>query len=71
MANQHIFVHGLGQSAKSWDKVILKLDDNQNIYVPNLFTDFKTDIKSYNDLYNIFSKYCNDKDGKVNLCGLS
>lgn len=69
---RNILIHGLGQNETSWNIVETELKKN-NIEVekPNLYSMIK-DIKiDYATLFEKFSDYCNNFDGKLNLCGLS
>lgn len=34
---KYIFLHGLGQTASSWDKTISCIGEKENIICPNLF----------------------------------
>lgn len=68
----NIFVHGLGQTEKSWDKVKEKLvSNNMNIQTPALFDLAKNYQLEYENLYRVFADYCNTFKEKINLCGLS
>ena len=68
----NIFVHGLGQTEQSWDKVIEKLNKN-NIEVtnPNLFNLAQNYQINYENIYRTFADYCDSFKDKINLCGLS
>ena len=68
---KNILIHGLGQDEKAWDKVIKELSDDVKVLSPNLFGLIKEKKMNYENLYNAFSDYCNNKKEKLNLCGLS
>lgn len=68
----NILVHGLGQTEKSWDKIIEELDkSNIKAENPNLFELAKNYEINYENLYRTFCDYCNSFKEKLNLCGLS
>lgn len=68
----NILIHGLGQNESSWDLVKGELEKkNIKVEVPNLFTLIKDNSSDYTTLFHEFTDYCNQFDGKVNLCGLS
>ena len=69
---KNILIHGLGQNDSSWDIVKNKLKNNNlEVETPNLYSIIKDTKKDYNILYKEFAQYCNNFDGKLNLCGLS
>ena len=68
----NILVHGLGQTEKSWDKIIEELDkSNIKAENPNLFELAKNYEINYENIYRTFCDYCNSFKEKLNLCGLS
>ena len=68
----NILVHGLGQTEKSWDKIIEELDkSNIKAENPNLFELAKNYEINYEYIYRTFCDYCNSFKEKINLCGLS
>ena len=68
----NILVHGLGQTEKSWDKIIKELDkSNIKAENPNLFELAKNYEINYENIYRTFCDYCNSFKEKINLCGLS
>ena len=67
---KNILIHGLGQDEKAWNKVIEELND-VSVGCPNLFSLVKSEDMNYKKLYEAFSSYCNNKEKKLNLCGLS
>ncbi len=68
---ENIFIHGLGQTAQSWQKTIDALDAKTNIHCPNLPDIIQNDEVNFPNLYKGFSKYCGNLPGKINICGLS
>jgi len=64
----HIFLHGLGQDASAWDKLLAALPIEGTC--PELFS-FLDGEPTYRALYRGFSGYCEGLDGPVSLCGLS
>lgn len=66
-----IFVHGSGHKATSWEKTISYMTNNEDIVCPNLSSILEGKEASYENLYSLFVKYCNEFDGQIHLCGLS
>ena len=66
-----ILIHGSGHKATSWNKTIEYMKNNKNIECPNLSSILNGKEASYNNLYSSFIKYCDDINGKIDLCGLS
>ena len=64
-----VFLHGLGQSASSWDKT-LENSGGFRAVCPEL-SKLMTGEASYSALYNGFSEYCEKLGERINLCGLS
>lgn len=66
----YIFLHGLGQTAASWDKVssILHI---QNPICPDLFQMLEGGDINYPNLYRQFEKTCNGYSGRLDICGIS
>lgn len=66
----YIFLHGLGQTAASWDKVfsVLRIQDP---ICPDLFSMLEGQDMNYPNLFRQFEKNCNEYHGKVNICGIS
>ena len=65
-----IFIHGLGQTDESWNKVIAELN-NINGNCPNLKTLLGSKDVTFNNLYEAFSQYCDKFSDKIDLCGIS
>ena len=68
---QYIFIHGLGQTALSWDKTISFLKNSVQYNCPNLSGLIADKDVTYQNLYTAFSAYCNDIPEPLCLCGLS
>lgn len=69
-SENYIFLHGLGQTAASWDKVftVLRIQDH---ICSDLFSMLKGQNMNYPNLFRQFEKSCNEYHGKVNICGIS
>ena len=65
-----VLIHGSGHKAISWNKTI-KYINYDNVLCPELSLILGGKEASYDNLYASFSKYCNDIEGKIDLCGLS
>lgn len=68
---QTIFLHGLGQTADSWDNVLARLDASVSLVCPSLFPLLAGKKASYQNLYAAVSQLCDAREGKISLCGLS
>lgn len=69
---KNILVHGLGQNNNSWKEVNYYLDKKEiETICPDLFKIVKNDSVDYKNMYEAFSKFCNNQNQKLNLCGLS
>lgn len=66
-----IFLHGLGQTPASWEKTIAQLESTQDCVCPNLANLYQGDNITYQNLYEGFSKICDELDEPLDLCGLS
>lgn len=66
-----ILIHGSGHKADSWNKVIAYMENDKDILCPNLATILNGKETSYTNLYSSFAEFCNEIDGKIDLCGLS
>ncbi len=65
-----IYIHGLGQTNKSWNWVINEMNDiNGNC--PDLKNLLGLKDVTFDNLYDEFSKYCNEFSGELDLCGIS
>ena len=68
---EYLFLHGLGQTAQSWEKTLLSLRNFGSISKPELFSFLKESNGSYQELYASFVSYCSGMHGPIHLCGLS
>lgn len=66
-----IFIHGLGQTPASWEKVIENLSTTDECICPNLSDILNGNEVTYENLYMAFSDVCNQIEGTIELCGLS
>lgn len=66
-----ILLHGLGQSAASWDSTVKHMGQAPEILCPELPRWLEGDEPRYDSLYRGLEEYCGQFDGPVNLCGLS
>ena len=66
-----ILIHGSGHKATSWNKTIEYIKNNNDILCPELSLILNGKEANYDNLYASFVKYCNDIEGKIDLCGLS
>lgn len=71
----YIFMHGLGQTAASWDRVTEQLTDSlpgdSVILCPQISELLESGEYTYHYLYRAFSEYCGRFEGPLHLCGLS
>lgn len=68
---KYFYLHGLGQSADSWDKVIAATEAPENSVCPELAQLLSGKTAVYSALYSAFSEMCNAEAEKITLCGLS
>lgn len=68
---KYIFLHGLGQTASSWDKIISHMGKKENIICPNLFELLQKKEVTYANLYESFSEYCKNFSEPFVIGGLS
>lgn len=66
-----VFLHGLGQTPKSWDNVIGLPPMDEDTRCPDLMGLLNGKEANYQNLYAVFSAYCDALPGKLRLCGLS
>lgn len=66
-----ILLHGLGQSAASWDDTIKHMGQTPDILCPELSQWLEGHKPHYDSLYRGLEKYCAQFAGPLNLCGLS
>lgn len=68
---KYVLLHGMGQSASSWDKVISFLPDDTESVCPELSDFFTVGNCCYSKMYSVFCDYCDKFSEALNLCGLS
>lgn len=68
---KQIYIHGLGQTADSWNAVTEKVNMDGEIICPNLAEMVEYKQTTYSNLYDEFSELCNSIDEDIFLCGLS
>lgn len=64
-------LHGLGQTASSWDKTLSFLPSDTDISCPKLYDFFGADERTYCNLYGGLCEYLGSFSEQVTLCGLS
>ena len=67
----YVFIHGLGQTSSSWDKVIARLPADIQTFRPCLPAIVKEERITYDNLYKAFEKECSRMEMPLCLCGLS
>ena len=68
---KYIFLHGLGQTASSWNETIHILNNGKDILCPNLVDWLHNEKPFYDTLYKALEKYCEQFHEPLCLCGLS
>ncbi len=68
---KYILLHGMGQSASSWDKTISFLPSEAETVCPDLSEFFTEGDCRYSKMYAAFCDYCGSFSEPLNLCGLS
>ena len=64
-----VLLHGMGQTAISWEKTIANLPNDWHIHTPNLFRD--KGVLTYDQLYDAFVQECETYLEPFHLCGVS
>ena len=67
----YIFIHGLGQTPESWNKVISNMSLTEKVMCPNLPVLVHGQECNYKNLYAAFCRCCETESDGMNLCGLS
>lgn len=67
----YILLHGMGQNASSWNKIISYLSDKEETIPLELNGFFDEGDCTYSKLYVSFCEYCNSISKPLNLCGIS
>ena len=68
---RYIFIHGLGQTASSWDDTLSYMNCKGEVYCPELLSLLRGSKVEYGSLYKGFFEYCGGFDEPLTLCGLS
>ena len=68
---KQVYVHGLGQTPDSWNKVVSQLGVAEYSICPNLVELVRGKEATYQNLYSSFSTVCDEISEPVALCGLS
>ena len=68
---KYIFLHGLGQTPDSWNRVLGYLNAPTNSICPDLAKLVHGREAKYSDLYAAFSALCDTINDELVLCGLS
>lgn len=68
---KQIYIHGLGQNARSWDKVLEKLGNFEDCICPNLPELVEDGEMTYPNIYASFSDMCDAVNDEIILCGIS
>lgn len=68
---KQIYVHGLGQTSDSWNKVVMQLNSTVHSACPNLAKLVQGKEVTYYNLYSSFSAICDAVEEPISLCGLS
>lgn len=66
-----IFIHGSGHKGNSWNETVKCMKGKEDIVCPDLSSILNKKEASYQNLYSSFADYCNNIDGKIDLCGIS
>lgn len=68
---KYIFLHGMGQNASSWERVISYLPRDSETVCPEISDFFTEGECTYDKMYSAFCEYCEKFPEPLNLCGLS
>lgn len=68
---KQIYIHGLGQTPSSWNKIVSQLNSAEYSICPNLAELVRGKEATYQNIYSAFSAVCDESGETVNLCGLS
>ena len=63
----YILLHGLGQTSSSWNETIQTLNEDRNIFCPDLSDWIMGKQPCYDTLYKAFEKYCEQFDDTLCL----
>lgn len=69
---KQIYVHGLGQTAASWEAALCRLEKPDECICPDLAEMIPAgEAVTYQALYKAFTELCDRLEGPLDLCGLS
>lgn len=68
---KYILLHGLGQTASSWEKTVNELQNKADAVCPDLFSLLQGEEINYSNLYQAFCRYCEPFLEPFAVCGLS
>lgn len=68
---KYIFLHGLGQTAESWEKTVRVAELGADVLCPDLSAWLFACEPTYAKLYEAFEAYCGRFEEPLCLCGLS
>lgn len=68
---RRILLHGLGQTASSWQETVRGMEERESVLCPELFGLLRGGGCTYANLYDAFSAYCAGFSEPVAICGLS
>ena len=68
---KYLYLHGLGQTAESWNKVTRATEMADNSVCLDLAEMVKGKAATYSNLYSTLSEMCNAEKEDIILCGLS
>ena len=68
---EQVYLHGLGQTPASWEKVTSRPALAKHSLCPDLAQLLQGKEATYQNLYAAVSALCSRCDGTINLCGLS
>ena len=68
---EQVYLHGLGQTPASWEKVTSRPTLAKHSLCPDLAQLLQGKEATYQNLYAAVSALCSRCDGPINLCGLS
>ena len=68
---QQIFLHGLGQTGRSWSETVEKLQAAEDCLCPDLAEILRGNCATYQNLYEAVSEICDQSMESIDLCGLS
>lgn len=66
-----ILLHGLGQTATSWNDTARMLSDEYEVLCPNLSDWLSDKTPCYDTLYQALERYCGQFQEPLHICGLS